>query len=1205
MSADRTEPRGQPEKADGGAREEKKTAGGGRKGKARRPKPKAEEAGKGPRRSGAVKRKQGPTPEAAGRSTPLDSSEPPMVVGIGASAGGLAALRTFFANTPDDTGLPFVVVVHLSPEHESHLAPLLQPHCAMPVEQISADTQLEPNRVYVIPPNANIETIDTHLRLSELEKRPRERATIDHFFRTLADTHDGSAIGVVLTGTGSDGTLGLRRIKEAGGVTIAQDPEDAEYDGMPSSAIASGMVDVVLPVDQIPSELVRIATTRPRIPVVVEEEPIAEDEERLLQRVFAEIGTATGHDFSQYKRSTVIRRIRRRMQLQHVDGLSKYLKLLRSRPEENRELVNDLLITVTEFFRDEDVFTALEKRIIPRLFSAKGPQERLRVWSVGCSTGEEAYSIAMLLREEAGRHDSHPELQVFASDLHERALASAREGIYPAEIAADVSPQRLQRFFLKENSHYRVRPEVRDLVVFAAHNLLADPPFSHLDLIVCRNLLIYLQRDVQHDVLRLFHYALEPGGLLLLGTSETVDRSDLFTSEDKHVSLFRKRNVPVPEPRLPAFPVRRGERLRVGSDEASQAPVPAAWTGYGALHERIVERYAPPSVLINTDNEVVHSSARAGRYLVLPGGEPTTDVFMLAREPLQAELRAVLYAARESGRPAHSRPIPLQLGGEPVEVEVRALPAVEPDLDGFCLVIFDELDEPAPSAGEEEGVRVEAATVRELEAELALGRRRLQTVIAQYESSREEMQASNEELQSANEELRSTMEELETSKEELQSMNEELATVNQENRHRAEELRQLADDLQNLLASTDIATLFLDRELNIVRFTPRVRDLFNVRDSDLGRPLSDITDYLGYEGLLDDALRVIERLAPVQRELQGDSGRWYELKMQPYRDAGDRIAGVVISLIDITDLKRAELEWQRQQSYLDAVLEALPVGVVIADRGGRIVRHNPATRELWGELPEAASWQDYGAWVGWRPATGERIKAEEWALTRALLEGEDTRNELVQNQRFGAGDRRYYLDNASPIRRDGEIVGAAAAMLDVTERLATERALADSERRYRELYSETAPAFCIVEVLYGRDGGAVDCRFVEVSPSFSLHTGIADALGRRMTDIAPEHENHWLELYDRVARTGRPERFEGPVAAPGRELDVYAWRVGEPEQHLVAVLFNDVSDRTQERRETREAGAELMERVRDRTEELRRGSGRDREGGGHEGDDEG
>lgn len=848
------------------------------------------------------------------------------VVGIGASAGGLAALKRFFEHVPSDSDLAFVVVVHLSPEHKSHLADLLQPAVRFPVQQVTETVPLDVNNVYVIPPNANLSAIDTHLRLSKLEEQRRERAPIDHFFRTLANTHDVHAIGVILTGTGSDGTLGLKQIKAKGGLIIVQDPNEAEFDGMPQSAIATGLVDRVLPVAEIPQALLRFARTEPRVQVVEDSKDVEHTDGVLLAKILAILRTRTDRDFSRYKSATILRRIARRMQLNYVEDLERYIDMLREQQEEARALADDLLITVTSFFRDPEVFHKLEEEVIPRLFEGKGLQDTLRVWSVGCATGEEAYSIAILLLEYASRQDSPPQILVFASDLHKRSLDAARDGVYPGDIATDVGQERLERFFQKENGGYRVRKEVRDAVVFAPHNLLGDPPFSRVHLIMCRNLLIYLERSVQSDVVGLFHYALSPDGSLVLGSAETIDGSNLFRTEDKKLCLYRKRNVPAPEPRLPVFPL---TRLRVAAEQTPKSEAIPGAALYSAVHQNLLERYAPPSILIGPDNKLVHLSEHAGRYLIHPGGDVTTSILKLVREELRGELLSLLQSIRETKEPLDSRPVPVRFNGRPRSVVMHARPATDPDQDGFVLIMFIEQHQ-NDATGENNGRRgrpIETGgddkRINELEAELNVLRQHLQAVIEEYETTQEEMKAANEEMQSSNEELRSTMEELETSKEELQSINEELQTVNQENRHKVEELSQLSGDLQNLLTATDIATLFLDRNLRILRFTPRVAELFSVRVTDRGRPISDLTHRLGYEQLRTDAETVLNRLVPVDREIQDDSGRWYLTRVLPYRSAEDRIEGVVITFIDITTQKSAEFALRDSEERLSSELEAM------------------------------------------------------------------------------------------------------------------------------------------------------------------------------------------------------------------------------------------------------------------------------------------
>jgi len=850
---------------------------------------------------------------------------------------GLKALKEFFSRMPGDTGVAFVVVVHLSPEHPSHLADLLQPSSQMPVVQVTGTVPMDPDHVYVIPPGRNLSTIDTHLRLSDLEEQRRERAPIDHFLDTLSRTHGDHSVAIILSGTGSDGTLGMKKIKEAGGLTIVQDPGEAEFDGMPLSAIATELVDLILPIAAMPDYILRFVNTQPKVELLEQADRVPEEERQALQNIFAQLRARTGQDFAQYKRSTVLRRLRRRMQLHQKETLEAYLALLRDNASEVRLLADDFLITVTQFFRDRESYEYLEKSVVPRLFEGKEPGGRVRVWSVGCATGEEAYTIAMLLLEQAGARSDALELQVFASDLHERSLARAREGIYPESIAADVPPERLQRFFTREDAGYRVRKEVREIVVFASHhNLLRDPPFSHLDLIVCRNLLIYLQREAQHDVLELFHYALNPDGTLMLGPSETADRPRLFRAQSKRHCVYRRRNVPPPEPRLPVF-------LRPTTREGTHAPAfrsrPEGSTSYGGLHQKIVERYAPPSILVDQESRVVHISEHAGRYLQMSGGELSANVFKLAREELRLELRAALKSASDSGKNVRTTPLAVHFDGGEKYVVMHVRPTRVEDLDGFNLVIFDEMDH-ADLALPQTGAGPSGA---EQSAELEDTKSQLRALIEQYESSQEEMHAANEELQSANEELRSAMEELETSKEELQSMNEELQTVNQENRHKVEELSQLTSDLNNLISATEIATLFLDRNLRILRVTPRVAELFNVRTSDRGRPLTDFSNRLGYSELPDDAHRVLERLAPVEREVQSQDGAWYLMRILPYRK-GDHIQGVVVTCIEITGRKNMELALRDSEESFRALVTASAQIVWRTDAQGQVVEESPSWR---------------------------------------------------------------------------------------------------------------------------------------------------------------------------------------------------------------------------------------------------------------------
>lgn len=866
------------------------------------------------------------TSQPEGPSTPLH------VVGIGASAGGLAALKKLFASipeqadTPKQAGVCFVVVIHLSPDHESHLADLLQLTSRLPVQQVTGTIPLEANNIYVIPPDSNIDAIDTHLHLSQLEAHRRNRAPIDHFFHTLAEAHGEYSVGVILTGTGTDGTSGLRRIRALGGLTIVQSPDEAEYDSMPRSAIAAGVVDLVLPIDEIAAHI--LSSDRVARDIINSRNSAEDDKEQAepgdqgtdsLHKILVEVGTQTGHDFTHYKHPTLLRRIDRRMKIHHTRSLGTYLEFLRAHDDEVEKLFEDLLITVTEFFRDPEVYEHLATKIIPELFKDNTGTDNIRVWSVGCATGEEAYSIAMLLLEEEARNTDTPkQIQIFATDIHEASLSKARQGAYPLSIKTDVSDRRLRQFFVKEAEHFQIRKLVRERIVFACHNVLQDPPFSHVQLITCRNLLIYLQRDIQKQVIAMFHYALKEDGYLVVGSAETVE-SDLFQCVDKQYGLYRRRSVPK---RKPAAPAVRPPSPDARSHEHTEAPRITPGESYGALHEHVVELYAPPSILINPNGELVHYSVQAGRFLQWPGGTPSNNIFQLLPEPLKFELRTALLTARDDGGSYRSRPIDITLEGKPCQVLLRVQRIDQPRISGYFLAMFDEIDIATKHEPKGESTPSDANT-RDLEAELTQTKKRMHILVEEYEATQEHNQAYNEELESTNEELRSTMEELETSKEEMQSINEELATLNQENFHKVEELKQLSGDLKNLLTATHIATVFLDRDMRIMRFTPSMAELFDLRDSDRGRSMTDIAHHLGYEQIEEDIQSLFKQLSTVEREICAKDDQWYLVRLQCYRTEEDRIEGVVITFTDITSHKQFEREIIAAKNVAEKVVDTV------------------------------------------------------------------------------------------------------------------------------------------------------------------------------------------------------------------------------------------------------------------------------------------
>jgi len=838
-----------------------------------------------------------------------------LVVGLGASAGGIEALKQFFRGVQKDSGIAYVVILHMSPEHESRLAEVLQGTSAIPVTQVRTRERVVPNHVYVIPPNQNLAMSDGHLTLTNMIGLEDRRSPVDLFFRTLAETNDTRAVSVILSGTGANGSMGLKRVKEHGGVAFVQDPNEAQYSDMPRNAIATGLVDYVLPVSEIPSKILSYSQHRGTIQIAETQEIPATDEQA-LRNIFTHLRIRTGHDFSNYKRATMLRRIERRLGIKELSGLPQYAQYLKENREEAQALMKDLLISVTNFFRDQQSIEALEKKILPLVFDRKGEHDHVRVWIAGCATGEEAYSFAMLLAEATGSNIHAPHVQIFATDLDAEAIAVAREGYYTEAEVADLAPERLRRFFLKELDGYRVRRELRETVLFAVHNVIKDPPFSHLDLVSCRNLLIYLNRTAQNRVLEVMHFALNPSGFLFLGASESIEgTTDLFSTVDKDHHIYQSRPVPTRAVFQVSETAFRSPTIAPVERERTQQELRAMERlSYVDLHQRLLEQFAPPSVVVNEEYDVVHLSDRAGEFMQVTGGEPTNNLLKLVRPELRLDLRTALYNAVQMRAQVHTRTIEVMTleGSKQIEAIVRPVLREGDPTRGFILVLFEE-----KKLAEKDTTPVVAPAepiARQLEDELMHAKSQLRVTVEQYEIQQEELRASNEELQAMNEELRSAAEELETSKEELQSVNEELTTVNQELKIKIEELSQANNDFANLMNSTDIGTIFLDRTLRVKQFTPRARDAFNLIPSDTGRPLADITHRLVYDRLLEDIGSVVKTLHKVEHEVETVDHRSYLMRILPYRTTEDRIDGVVVTFLDITDIKvaKSELEIARR-----------------------------------------------------------------------------------------------------------------------------------------------------------------------------------------------------------------------------------------------------------------------------------------------------
>ncbi|HSM09217.1 MAG TPA: CheR family methyltransferase [Gemmatimonadota bacterium] len=976
----------------------------------------------------------------AGREA-LPSPDDVLIVGIGASAGGIEAIQSFFEGLPEDLeGVAFVIVMHLDPERESSLAEVLQHRTSMTVRQLTERQKVEAGTVYVIPPNKSLSVVDGHISVEAFAQPHGRRAPIDLFFRSLADS-PGGGIGIAMSGGGSDGAVGLKAVEEAGGLVMVQDPHEAAHDSMPLSVIATGLVDFVLPARELAVKVAEFRRSWGAIQVPEQRTRLPEDELGALDDILGLLRDRTGHDFSDYKDSTVLRRIERRMQVHHVESLRKYLEFLRTHHLEAQALLKSLLITVTQFFRDGASWDALAEKIIPELLEGD-LEESVRVWVPGCATGEEAYSIGMLLAERAADVAQAPDFQIFASDLDEEALAFARRGVYPEAIEADVSEERLQRFFSREGHHYRVNEELRGRVLFASHNLLKDPPFSRLHLVTCRNLLIYLDRPLQRKVFQIFEYALRPGGYLFLGSAESVDGgTGAFQSADKKHRIYRREDTGEPV-RLPdlAFDTRFVDKRRIGSARAigQRGTLPSNEL---ERHQELLENHAPPSIVVTADHTILHLSESAGRFLERPGGRPSSDILREIRSELRLDLQMALSEAFDAGRSTSTRPIKVRFNGDASWVHIIVQPGHgDTDTDDRALVLFAEVEATdIGHGGDAEGPTEteRGLLVHRLEEETRRLRDRLHATIEQHESSKEEMKAANEELQSMNEEYKSTAEELETSKEELQSVNEELTTVNLELEDKVEELAQANSDLQNLMAATEVGTLFLDRDLRIQRYTPHITELFNVIVDDVGRSITHLTHDLEYEHLVEDAELVLDNLVPLEREVRGRRGAWFLMRMRPYRTMRDQIDGVVVTFVDIT--RRLEEEQARRKAeerYRILVESIEEYAIVLLDAEGRIATWNVGAERLFG-YDESEALGQPGAII--YTAEDREAGAPEENLAAAA------EHESVSDERWYVrkdGSRFWGSGMMTALHLpDGDLRGFAKGMGDHTERKRAEEEL--------------------------------------------------------------------------------------------------------------------------------------------------------------------
>ena len=1035
------------------------------------------------------------------------------VVGVGASAGGIDALGKFFDAMPADSGCAFVVVLHLDPRRESEMARVLTGHTAMPVAQIQDGMTIEPDRIYVIAPDTDIALAEGRLKVSKPSEPRGQRHPVDVLFASIASEQRERSIAVVLSGTGSNGTEGLKKIRAEGGMSLVQDPQTAQFDGMPRSAIAAGLADHVLAPGQMPEKLLSyIRHGYVAEPAAVE--PAYAQGEATIEQILEAVQARNGQDFRSYKRKTLARRIHRRMGLRNIGTFAEYLRGLRENPQEADALAGDLMISVTGFFRDEEAWKALADLVIAPLMRERPSGGPFRVWVAGCATGEEAYSMAMLVTELAEAAAKRFDIKVFATDVQDGNLRKAREGIYPAAALAGFPPERTHRFFDKLDGSYQVSKALRDMVVFAAQNLLRDPPFSRLDIVSCRNFLIYLEPEAQQRVIAQFHFALRRDGFLFLGNAETIGRQDdLFDTVSKKWRIYRR----IGQTRHDLIDY-RPVRGPAGATAGMPLPAPpdAASEHVADIARRaLLDRYAPASVLVDHKGRVVYFHGATRDYLEHPSGEPTRDILAMSRGELGLKLRGAMRDAAKGGKTvtAHGR---IYRSGSPVDVAMTVMPLPDSPLGAKLTLVSFAPGVPAgepdrPAAGEviPETISGEAA----LQEELVSTRAELRNTIEHLETANEELKATNEESISMNEELQSANEELETSKEEMQSFNEELNTVNSQLQHKIGELERTTNDLNNLLAGSETATLFLDDKLAITWFAPATRELIDLQSTDIGRPIAHFARKFTDEMLLQDAETVLRKLAPIDAEVQSDAGRWFLRRMLPYRTRDHRIAGLVITFRDITERRAAAVAADDSRIYAQAIVETVRQPLLVLDTALRVQSANSAFFELFA----VSAKETQGSLLFELGNRQWDIPALRLLLEEVLSKSHEVTGYVVEHDFRGIGWRRVLLNALKLVRGGGHDELILLAIHDDTDRQEREAALRASEKHLKDLI-EALPG-----AVYTTDAEGLLTSF---NPAAAELWGRSPELGK----------DRWCGAWRSYRPDGTPQAHnEGPMAIALRE----------------------------------------------------------------------
>ena len=1103
------------------------------------------------------------------------------IVGVGASAGGLEAFTQLLAALPEHPGMAFVLVQHLEPTHDSLLANILSKASRMPVVEVEDGMAVAVDQVYVIPPNANMALVQGRLRLSPRVESHGAHLSIDHFLSSLAHDRGRHAIGVVLSGTGSDGTLGLADIKAAGGITFAQDEQSAQFPGMPLSAVAAGVVDIILPPEDIAGELARIGT-HPYLDHAVSEDSkqAFADSAGGYRQIIQLLRSSCDVDFTHYRDSTLKRRILRRMALGKSHTLADYVHRLESDPPELKALYQDILIHVTRFFRDPEAYLALKESVLPEIMKAKGPKDGIRVWVAGCATGEEAYSLAIAITEFQLTLKERHDLRIFASDISESpALERARAGLYPENIERDVSTERLARFFVKEAGGYRVNQELREMILFAKHDITADPPFARIDLISCRNVLIYLSSQLQRKIIPSFHYALNPGGFLLLGNSETVGKdTDLFSAVNARLRIYVKKAASLRLPNLvakgllavPPNGPAGGNAAGLPRNKARRVQTPAVALDFQQAADRLVLRtFVPPGVLVNKDMDVLQFRGRTSPFLEPPQGGMGMNIAVMAQESLSLEIRNAVGESLAKSAPVRKKGIGILDGQQVLRVNLSILPVQLPDATETCfLVLFENADEPAytPAAPAHRAATGPAVDeeIAMLRIGLAASREYMQTIREQYEAVNEELKSSSEEMESSNEELQSANEELETAKEELQSANEELASTNEELRTRNGELVQVNDDLSNLLGSVQIPIIMLAGDLRIRRFTPTAGKILHLDGSEIGRPIGNIRFVIPDFDFEQHVKAVIASQEPMAKEALDSSGFWHSVRIHPYRSSDGRVDGAVVVLLDIDAIKRAQQRLQESGDYARAIVNTVREPLIILDEEMRILSANKSFYHLFGIGPGVTEGRLLPQVEG-----GARWQSREMlALLEIPPESGGIFEDFEATLDLPAGVRNLLLNARRLLLEDGRKKLTLLAIEDITERRIAERDL-----RLHKFFSDQSPD---PYYLADRAGKLI---YVNRSACDRLGYSGPELLNLGMVNVEPAcTEEVFAALFEKI-RSQRVPAFETEhVAKDGSRFAVECSVTGVDfeGETMVLVVARDIS----ERKRAEEALHQAEERLR-------------------------